>query len=45
VPTERSDEVGAAVLAEYADRHPDRRAAVHVCLAAEGAGEVTEPAG
>jgi galactokinase len=40
VPTERSEEVADVVLTGYADRHPDRRAAVHVCRAAEGAREV-----
>jgi galactokinase len=41
VPTERTEEVTDVVLTGYADRHPDRRAAVHVCRAAEGAREVT----
>jgi galactokinase len=41
VPAARSGEIAEAVLARYADRHPDRRAAVHACRAAAGAGEVT----
>ncbi len=41
VATERRDDVADAVLAGYARRHPDRRATVHACRAAAGAGEVT----
>ena len=35
---DRADAIGETVLAGYADRHPDRDAAVHVCDAAAGAG-------
>jgi galactokinase len=40
VPTGRHEEVGAAVVDGYARRYPQRRATVHVCRAADGAGEV-----
>jgi galactokinase len=39
-PTDRSEAIADAVLIGYARRHPARRATVHACQAAAGAGEV-----